>query len=81
MKLYDYMANDILDNPQLPSDHFIITGPSRFELTPMQKVINLGGRGRFRIYLEPYDKNWLRNVVREKKRDYVGKIPKLRGGV
>ena len=28
----------------------------------------------------PEDENMLRIVVREKKRDYVGKIPKLRGG-
>jgi len=27
------------------------------------------------------DEGALRNVVREQKRDYVGKIPKLRGGV
>ena len=33
------------------------------------------------IYHNTTIAQWFRNVVREKKRDYVGKIPKLRGGV
>ena len=64
MKLY--MANDILDNPQLPSDHFIITGPSRFDLTPMQKVINLGEEGVILgSILNHMIKNWLREGLKK----------------
>ena len=46
----------------------------------LRKTVWLGKSWQSINYLEVT--YWLfRNVVREKKRDYVGKIPKLRGGV